>query len=128
MRINPVGSNPISFKYSNKLKTLFKAGDLPTVKHGFYGDELDIRNVSLEHLKPKSQGGLSKLFNYVLASPKQNNARSDKDLVSCFNPDAAKNYLKQFTDVEVKGFIGNSYIKMILNTLKELGIDISFYE
>lgn len=94
---------------------------------GFYGDVLDLTNVSLEHLKPKSKGGQSTLANYVLASVKKNGTRGNSDIRSYFDPESAKTYLDQFVNVKEKKLNGPKYIEMILKTLENLGIDRSFY-
>ena len=120
-----LNANNISFKYSHPLKTLYKKGKLPSVKYGFYGDLLKVDKVSLEHLKPKSKGGKSELSNYVLASRDKNSARGNDDIK---NPEAAARYLDQFLDVNLPGLRGKKYIRLILMTLKKLGIDPSFYK
>lgn len=121
-------SSPISFGYSHPLKTLFKKHRLPSVKYGFYGDLLSIDNVSLEHLKAKSKGGKSILSNYVLASKHNNQMRGNDDILKHFNPESAKIYLDQFKGIKLKGFNGDTYISLILKTLKDLGVDTSFYK
>ena len=121
-------NSQISFQYSSPLKTLYKQGKLPSVKYGFYGDRLKPKNVSLEHLKAKSKGGKSCLSNYVLASRTKNSARGNASIHEFFNPEAAKRYLLQFVDVKIPKFDGNKYIQMILKTLLNLGVDISFFE
>ena len=74
MRVTPViipPAQPIpqpTFGYSHKLKTDFKKGLLPTVKFDVAGIELNNKNVTLDHVIPKSQGGENTLFNYALAS------------------------------------------------------------
>lgn len=118
----------VSFGYSNKLKTLFKQHKLPSVKYGFYGDELSIDNISLEHLKAKSKGGISRLSNYVLASQKNNQARGNDDILQHFDPKNAQRYLDQFKGIRLKGFNGDAYISMILKTLKDLGVNTDFYK
>jgi len=70
MKVSPIYSN-VSFGYSSPLKTLYKKGKLP-VKYDFYGSKLTNKNVTLEHLKPHSQGGKTNLKNLVLAT-KENN-------------------------------------------------------
>ena len=93
MKIGSICS--VSFGYSHPLKTLYKNGKLPTVKTGFYGDVLDLTNVSLEHLKPKSKGGQNTLANYVLASVKKNGARGNADIKDYFDPDISLQILDQ---------------------------------
>ena len=94
-----------SFGYSHALKTAWKKGQIPQVKYGFYGEKLTKKNVSLEHLKPISKGG------------KINNARGDKPLEDYLNLKAMGEYLEQFKNIKIKGFDGNRYIAMILETV-----------
>jgi hypothetical protein len=35
MRIEPISPNPISFGYNSPLKTLYRKGQLPSVRYGF---------------------------------------------------------------------------------------------
>ena len=111
------------FGYHNILKTEWKKGRLPTVKKGFYGDVLTMKNVSLEHLQPKSKGGANALSNFVLASKQQNNARGDEPLKDFINPAALFEYFSQFVGVKTKRFDGDSYIAQVTKTLESLGID-----
>lgn len=117
----PITGSLISFLgYNSVLKKYYKSGQLPTVKYGFYGDELTKDTVSLEHLKPHSKGGYTNLSNLVLASRDQNTKRGNDDLKLHFKPDAAKRYLKQFIGIKLKRFDGNEYVQGILNTLNKL--------
>ena len=111
---------PVPFGYSHYLKTMWKKGQLPQIKTGFYGDKLTLRNVSLEHLQPKSKGGKTELENLVLASNRLNNARGDRPLIEFIDFKAMARYLEQFRNLKVKGFDGNKYIAMILNKVGEL--------
>ena len=119
MIVKPVQANNPTFGYSHPLKTLYKKGQLP-IKRGFYGEPLTTKNVSLEHLKPKSKGGKTQLNNLVLATKETNNRRGDKPLKEFLNLKAMTNYLKQFKNIKIKGFDGNEYIKMILKTIGEI--------
>ena len=114
----------ITFGYSNILKTQYLRGNLKTVKYGFYGDKLTKKNVTLEHLKPKSKGGKSELENFVLASKHCNQARGNQNLSLFIDKENALRYLLQFVGVKAETFNGDIYIKMIIKTLKKLGIDI----
>lgn len=106
-----------SFRYSHALKTAWKKGQIPQVKYGFYGEKLTKKNVSLEHLKPISKGGKTEWSNLVLADNKINNARGDKPLEQYLNLKAMGKYLEQFKNIKIKGFDGNRYIAMILETV-----------
>ena len=93
MRTKPVDN--VSFGYKSILKTNFIKGKLPSVKYGFYGDRLNNKNVSIEHLKPKSKGGKSTLDNFVLASKEKNNLRGNKDIRNFAQREKILNYLYQ---------------------------------
>ena len=116
MNIQPINSQ-INFGYKHKLKTLYKAGKLPSVEFGFYGGELTKDTVSLEHLKPHSKGGKTILENLVLATVENNNKRGNDSLWDYFNPENAIKYLKQFVGVKVDDFDGDEYIKKVVKTL-----------
>ena len=117
MEIKPAG---LTFGYSNILKTLYKKGKLPSVKYGFYGDELTKKTVTLEHLKPRSKGGKTELKNLVLASANKNQERAARPLSEMLNWECVGKYLEQFRNVQIDDFNGNRYIQMILRTIKGL--------
>lgn len=111
---------PVSFGYSHKLKTLYKQGKLPSVVKGFYGGILTADTVTLEHLKPHSQGGRTSLENLVLATANNNHRRGNKPLQDFLNPEAMEKYLEQFKDLKIKNFNGNDYIKKVQKTIERL--------
>ena len=108
-----------SFGYSSPLKTLYLKGELP-VKYGFYGDRLNTKNVSLEHLLPRSKGGKTSLDNLVLASKEKNQKRGNQPISKYINFEAMQTYIDQFKNVKTNGFNGNEYVKNILKTVTEL--------
>lgn len=120
----PKQVNPITFGYNSPLKKLWRKGKMPSVTKGFYGDTLTQSNLSLEHLKPHSKGGKTCLSNLVLASKEKNQARSNFPIKEFFDKEKAIEYLNQFINIKLKDFNGNSYIKGIVKTLRDLGIDI----
>ena len=114
-----------TFTYSNKLKTLFKKGLLPTVQYDIAGHRLTKKNVSLDHIIPKSKGGKSCTENYMLATRKFNWDRGNEPLMQWVTPENLIRYLNQFIGIRVKGFVGNEYIASVLKTLEranELGV------
>ena len=119
MIIPPIQPYNPTFGYKHQLKTLFKKGKLP-VKYGFYGDELNKKNVTLEHLKPISQGGKTELKNLVLASADKNQERAARPLAEMIQWQYVGRYLEQFRDFKYENFDGNEYILKILKTIKEL--------
>ena len=115
-----IETNNLAFGYSSVLKTLYKKGKLPTVKYGFYGDELTKKCVTLEHLLPRSKGGKTELKNLVLASANKNQERGVCPLFNMLNWEYAGRYFEQFRNVKVGEFDGNKYIEMVLETIKGL--------
>lgn len=114
-----------TFTYSNKLKTLFKKGLLPSVKVDAAGNKLTKKNVTLDHIIPKSKGGKSYTGNYMLAEKRFNSERGADSLFQWTNMEGLVRYLNQFIGVRVKGFVGNDYITEVLQTLEkanELGV------
>lgn len=106
------------------LKKLWDAGKLPTVKHGFYGDELTHQNISREHLEPASKGGTKRFGNIVLASKEKNNARGNKDINLFANVIKAREYLSQFIGIKIPELNGHRYIKEVVDTLNRLGFEL----
>lgn len=102
-----------NFGYSHKLKTDFKKGKLPTVKFDIAGIELNKDNVSLDHVIPKSQGGKSNLFNYMLASKWFNSFRGVVPLAKLITKEMFDKWAKQFEDIMVCGVEGTEYTKEI---------------
>lgn len=115
--------NKISFTgYNSILKTKWRQGLLPSVKKGFYGDDLTQDNLSVEHLELHCKGGPTTLDNTVLASKNQNNKRGCKDLNKVIDIAKAKQYLLQFVGVNDEGFDGDIYVKNIIKRLKKLDV------
>lgn len=117
-------TDKITFGYHSILKTQWLKGNLKTVKYGFYGDRLTKKNVSLEHLKPKSKGGKSELDNFVLASKHKNQIRGNQDIRPFIDKETVFRYLLQFVGVKADNFLGDNYIKAVINTLKKLGVNL----
>lgn len=114
--INSNSSNP-SFQYSNVLKTLYKKGKLPSVQFDVMGNKLTRKNVTLDHIIPRSKGGKSSLENYMLATKDFNNKRGADPIDQWANMKGVLKYLMQFADVNVGNFKGNDYIKSVMETL-----------
>lgn len=116
MNILPIG-NGILFK--SHLKELYKKGKIK-VEFGLYGEKLTKKNVSDEHLKPKSWGGTNDQFNIALASREANSRRGNAPIELFLTFGMLRNYLRQFIDVFVDGFDGNKYIEGVKKTIREL--------
>lgn len=108
------------------LKKEWKAGNLPTIKKGLYGDTLTIENCSIEHIKAKSKGGKSHLSNYALASKKTNMERGNNNIHNFLTINMIKEYLMQFIGVRTKkGFNGNEYINLLTKTFEKMGFNFN---
>lgn len=115
----------VSFGYHNRLKTLWKQGELPTLQHDFYdGSLLNADTVTLEHLLPKSKGGKTTLTNLVLTSYNNNLRRGNNDICDYINLEAARQYLEEAKKIKCKGINGENYAKSIINRLKSLGVQL----
>ena len=113
----------VSFQQKHQLKTYWRKGLLPTVKRGLYLDKLTQENLSIEHIQPKSKGGSNGFDNVALSSKDRNNLRGDKDIREFLTKEMVDIYCKQFEGVKIgKRFRGDTYIRMIKNTLKRLGV------
>lgn len=115
----------ISFGYSDKLKTLFKKGKFPSVIVDAFGEKLTPDNVTLDHVIPKCEGGLSRTENYMLATDYFNQLRGRKPLRLFVTDEGLNKYLNQFVNICVDGFDGNKYIRDLMKTLeraKRLGV------
>jgi hypothetical protein len=113
------------FGYTNELKTLFKKGLLPMVKVDAGGNKLTKKNVTLDHIIPRSKGGKSITGNYMLAEKTFNSNRGADPLTDWATMEGIIKYLNQFIGVRVGNFIGNNYITEVLRTLEranEMGI------
>lgn len=114
MEIKPI--EPITFGYTNKLKTLYLKGKIKP-KYGLYGDKLTKKTVSLEHILPKSKGGKTEINNLALASMRMNNARGNKPLSEYLTAENLARYIDQFMHIKIPEFDGVKYIKELLKTI-----------
>jgi hypothetical protein len=118
-RQNDLRQEQPTFTYSNEIKTLFKKGLLPTVKVDAMGNRLTKKNVTLDHIIPRSKGGKSVTGNYMLAEKKFNNDRGSDPIKQWIDMEGLVAYLNQFINVRVGKFIGNNYIAEVLRTLEK---------
>lgn len=122
-----VGKNP-TFEGVDNVANLWKHGKLPTVKVGIYGCKLDKRNLSREHIQPKSMGGSSENKNIALGDKFINSKRGCKPLKEFTTFENVVAYLLQFIGVKVEKngkiiFDGDKYIKDLLPSLKGQGFN-----
>ena len=115
MKINPI--SPIVFGYSSIIKTLWKKGELPTVKRGIYGGELTPKTVSLEHINCRCYNGKTELNNLALATKELNELRGNKPLRFFLDGDKFVEYIKQFEGVNLPNFNGKDYIAGLIKTI-----------
>ena len=114
--IQPIQLNNPSFGYSHRLKTDFKKGRL-SIKFDMAGFELTKKNVTLDHVHPKSLGGESKLSNYVLNTAWFNNLRGNKPMSEFITKEMFYKWAKQFENLTVCGVDGLDYVAMIFKKI-----------
>ena len=117
MKPQPVTSP--TFGYHHQLKTLYLKGKIKP-KYGLYGDKLTKKNVSLEHILPKSKGGKTELDNLALASQRMNNLRGNKPLIDYLTPENLARYINEFINIKIPEFDGVKYIKALLKTINKV--------
>ena len=123
MRVPAV--NYVSFGYKHRLKTAWKNGEIPELKHDFYdGSLLKADTLTLEHLKPHSKGGKTTLTNLVLTNYQNNVRRGNRDIRLYINKEAARKYIEEAKKIKCKGINGENYAKSLLNRLKSLGVTL----
>lgn len=121
--IEPVSQNQGAFKgYQHPLKTLFRKGEMPSVKFGLYGEPINADNVSLEHLKPHSAGGRTNYNNLALTDRYVNTKRGSKPLNEVLTWDMLEAYLSQFNFRIRNVFDGYAYQEMVKKNCENLGI------
>lgn len=121
--IEPINSYQPSFTgYQHPLKTLFKKGQMPSVKFGLYGEPIGPENVSLEHLKPHSWGGKTEYGNLALADRHANTARGSRPLADALSWDMLEAYLSQFNFRIKNVFNGYEYQEKVRKTCEHLGV------
>ena len=76
----------------------------------------------VEHIKPISKGGKTKLYNLALATKTNNHTRGNLPIKYFLDSEKFIAYVEQFKDVELPNFNGKEYIggliKTILDTLE----------
>lgn len=105
-----------SFGYSHKLKTDFKNGRLP-IKYDLAGFKLTNKNVTLDHIDPKSLGGKNELFNYVLNTDWFNRIRGNKPMKDFITKEMFYKWAKQFENIRVCGVDGMEYVTKIFRKI-----------
>lgn len=115
-----------SFLGQDNVANLWKRGKLPTVKVGIYGCKLDKKNLSREHVNPKSLGGSSDNSNIALGDRFINSKRGTRPLNEFTTFENVIAYLLQFVGVKVEKngkviFNGDMYIKDLIPGLKNQG-------
>lgn len=105
--------------FKSQLKKLYKKGKLP-IKYGLYGEELTKKNVTDEHLLPRSLGGTSELSNIALATKQANWRRGSEPIEYFLTFGMLRNYCRQFKGIKLKNFDGDEYVKGIIKTIRGL--------
>jgi hypothetical protein len=117
--IQPIKIDITSFKRKSIIKTEWLNGNVP-LKKGFLGGELTPQNISIDHIKPRSQGGRSELSNYVLMTIENNGKKSSDDIFYYATKENTEQYFKAFEGIKLGKYQGEDYLKMISKTLRKL--------
>lgn len=105
--------------FNSHLKNLYKSGKIH-IKYGLYGEELTKRNVTDEHLRPRSKGGKNNPENIALATKEANWRRGNQPIGNFLTYEMLRNYCKQFIGIRLPNFNGDEYIKGIRKTIRGL--------
>ena len=97
-----------------------KRGQLPTVKKGLYGGDLTKKNVTDEHIIPKSKGGGNGQGNIALAVDVNNWARGSEPIERFLTVGMFREYCLQFKGIRCNGFNGDDYVRKIRKVIKGL--------
>lgn len=106
--------------YKCYIKTMWKRGQLPTVTKSLQGEILTAENLSVDHLVPVSQGGLTKASNLVLETKAKNARRGNKPIKSIITKEQAWEYIGEFLPIKKKRI--QKYVRELYQTFKELGV------
>lgn len=117
MKIRPI--SPIVFKNQPNIKKLWLKGELPEVVYGLYGGILKADNITREHVKPRSWGGKTVLYNTALAVDINNWRRGNKPLADYLSKQNYEQYLEQFDEILLPNFNGKLYKQNIFKTIME---------
>lgn len=122
----PPEPKQVSFNGVDNVANLWKRGKLPTVKVGIYGCKLNKKNLSREHILPKSMGGTSDNSNIAVGDRFINSKRGIKPLKEFTTFENVVAYLLQFIGVKVEKngkiiFDGDNYITKLIPALKGQG-------
>ena len=118
MKINPI--NPIVFKNQPNLKKLWIKGQLPEVIYGIYGGRLTDKNITYEHIKPRSWGGKTILSNIALSVDINNWRRGNKPLADYLSRQSYEQYVAEFEKIRLPNFNGKLYIDNLIKTINEV--------
>lgn len=119
--IYPISSSSQqTFGQKHRLKTAWKKGLLPNVKFGIYGEPLTADTISIEHIKPRSQGGTNAWGNVFLADRTKNTQRGVEPIEQHVTCGMLRKYLLQFNGVKNRYIDGEAYKEAIRKTFKKI--------
>lgn len=121
MKIN-IANIGIAFGYKSVLKTYWREGKLPTVTKDIYGKPLV--EATIEHIKPRSSGGKSNLFNYALANPTDNFKRGSDPIMEHTTFENVYNWFKQFVNIKLPHLDGQEYIRITAKKFGKTGYEV----
>lgn len=117
--IPPIKIEQIPFKRKSILKTEYQKGNIPLEKD-FFGSPLTPKNVTIDHIKPKSKGGKSKLSNYILLTVENNNKKASRDIFEFAKEEDTEAYLNAIENANIDKNTCETYLKNVTRTLRTL--------
>lgn len=115
---------PIPFEgYNFKLKKLYRQGKLPKDLIDIGGNKITQKNLSGDHIIPKSKGGKNTDDNMMIATKQFNSLRGNRPLKEVVTLDNVIKWALKMIDIKVDGFDGVQHVKDVFKALDK-NIDI----
>ena len=109
--------------YNFKLKKLFRQGKLPKDLVDIGGNKITQRNLSGDHIIPRSKGGKNTDDNMMIATKQFNSLRGNRPLKEVVTLDNVIKWALKMMDIKVDGFDGVQHVKDVFKALDK-NIDI----
>lgn len=110
---------PTSITFTSLVKTLYKRGRI-NIQYGIYGEPLNKKTVSDEHIICKCFGGTKDLSNIALADAKLNNKRGCEPIENFTTMENVYRYCEPFLKIKLPEFNGAEYARGIINTFLKI--------
>ena len=103
--------------YNFELKRLFRQGKLPKDLIDLGGNKITQRNLSGDHIVPKSKGGKNTKDNMTIATKQFNSMRGNRPLKEVVTFENAIKWALKMMEIKVEGFDGVQHVKDVFKVL-----------